>query len=465
MSLPISPQRKVPTPRQHSHNFSKESRMATNDVETEQVDTKNVIRRHFKRLSNQLAVSSDLLLSVSAGYYQCNIIDQVTKAEINSKGGLVGADILLTHIDMKVEQSPNDYLVPVMNVLRDEVALRDTVRKMEDYIAGRPSSDSSGTQQSTSEAAMGKEGKCSQYLYNILSDYVNVSITVDDPASSVVSFVPATSVADTVSAAERLRECFDMLMYSVIMIASRGRVNLAWLKLKISLHLQNTRENTPDVQDHLIKLEERPSPEAVVTFLVNKNFLGYLNFELLKAFKRPVLSDRTFDDNFNEYQSKHNSFIRNNFQFIVKAFQQSPKLSPASIIGLPEMTVELTTPWESKSLYQWKEIVSNIVEWGEYIIIKDIDINCVLITYQIMPFILPRIIQDLTDDVIIDRFRAVGATFTIPPDVMEMGVADREWIASMVQGSVLLKKPHPLKEPSNDAHPMTVSPAESLQEV
>ena len=129
------------------------------------------------------------------------------------------------------------------------------------------------------------------------------------------------------------------------------------------------------------------------------------------------------------------------------------------------MTVELTTPWESKSLYQWKEIVSNIVEWGEYIIIKDIDINCVLITYQIMPFILPRIIQDLTDDVIIDRFRAVGATFTIPPDVMEMGMADREWITSMVRGSGMLKKPHPLEEPSNDTHPMTESPAESLEEV
>ena len=263
------------------------------------------------------------------------------------------------------------------------------------------------------------------------------------------------------SAAERLRECFDLLLFSVIMIASRGRINLACLKIKISLHLQYARENTPDVQDHLIKLEERPSPEAVVTFLINNNFLGYLNFELLKAIK-PVLcqADRTaFDVKLNEYQSKHNSFIRNNFQFIVKAFQQSPEISPASVIGLPKMTVELTTPWESKSLYQWKEIVSNIVEWGEYIIIKDIDINCVLITYQIMPFILPRIIQDLTDDVIIDRFRAVGATFTIPPDVMEMGVADREWITT------LLKKPHPLEEPSNDAHQITESSAESLEKV
>ena len=122
--------------------------MTTNDVETErQVDTKNVIRLHFKRLSNQLAVSSDLLLSVSVGFYQYNIIDRVTKAEINNKGGLVGADILLTHVHMKVEQSPNDYLVPVMNVLRDEVALRDTVRKMEDYLPCRvidPTTEATG---------------------------------------------------------------------------------------------------------------------------------------------------------------------------------------------------------------------------------------------------------------------------------------------------------------------------------
>ncbi len=130
--------------------------MATNDVETEQVDTKNVIRRHFRRLSNQLAASKNLLLSVSIGYFQCSIINQVTHAEVDGKGGLDGANILLTHVHMKVEQSPNDYLVPVMNVLRDEVALTDTVRKMEDYLAGRPSSDSSGTQQSTGESAMGK---------------------------------------------------------------------------------------------------------------------------------------------------------------------------------------------------------------------------------------------------------------------------------------------------------------------
>ena len=135
----------------------------------EEPDSRNVIRCHFSELSNQLAVSSDLLLSVSVGFFQYKIIDRVTKAEINNKGGLVGADILLTHIDMKVEQSPNDYLVPVMNVLRDEVALRDTVRKMEDYIAGRPSSDSSGTQQSTNEAAMGKGGNVVLILYNLLT--------------------------------------------------------------------------------------------------------------------------------------------------------------------------------------------------------------------------------------------------------------------------------------------------------
>ena len=136
----------------------------------------NVIRRHFTQLANQLAVSSDLLLSVSVGFYQYNIIDRVTKAEVNNKGGLVGADILLTQIEMKVEQSPNDYLVPVMNVLRDEVALRDTVRKMEDYLASRPSSDSSGAQQSTIEAAMGKEGIFILYYMALLQTMLMIPL-------------------------------------------------------------------------------------------------------------------------------------------------------------------------------------------------------------------------------------------------------------------------------------------------
>ncbi len=106
---------------------------------TQRCLAKNVIRQHRSKLTLKLTESSDLLLSVSAGLYHCNIIDLATKTEVNKKGGLVGASILLTRVQMKVEESPDDYLANLMDVLRDEVVLRDTVCKMEDYLAGKPS--------------------------------------------------------------------------------------------------------------------------------------------------------------------------------------------------------------------------------------------------------------------------------------------------------------------------------------
>ena len=96
------------------------------------------------------------------------------------------------------------------------------------------------------------------------------------------------------------------------MIASRGKINLDWLKVKISLHLQCTRENTPDVQDHLTELQKCSNPGQVVTFLINKNFLGYLNFYLLKPFKE-VISNEGFGKKCQDYQSKHNLFVKNKF--------------------------------------------------------------------------------------------------------------------------------------------------------
>ena len=137
---------------------------------------------------------------------------------------------------------------------------------------------------------------CTALLFHL--DPIVSSLT---PVTSTISFVPATSVADTVSAAERLRECFQSFI--IMMIISSARINLACLKTAILLNLQYTRDNTLETQEHLTQLQQCPNSEADVMFLIQKNYLGYLNFELLKSIK-PVLSDKTFDVKLNEYQSK-----------------------------------------------------------------------------------------------------------------------------------------------------------------
>ena len=74
----------------------------------------------------------DVLLSVSNKFYEKGFIDLPTKTAINRPGGLEGASKLLDQVMMKVEQS-DSYLPRVMDILREETALKDIANKL-DYI-------------------------------------------------------------------------------------------------------------------------------------------------------------------------------------------------------------------------------------------------------------------------------------------------------------------------------------------
>ena len=251
----------------------------------------------------------------------------------------------------------------------------------------------------------------------------------------------SSDTASVVSSAEKLKESFDALLFMLVSVISQANINLLWLKLKINLFLQYARETTPEVQPILDDMEDRcHSTEGVVLFLVNRNLLGYLNFELLNVFKQFLTENYEICDKIAEYKSKHKIFICQNLKNIVRVFREKPRLAPASIIGLPEITVNLQSPWLGKSYYQWKEIMENIVDWPDHLLIKSIDINCVIITYHVLPFILSQVVSDLTNETIVRRFNAVGATFTISSEVLELARTDSEWISSVIEQATSLEK-------------------------
>ena len=251
----------------------------------------------------------------------------------------------------------------------------------------------------------------------------------------------SSDTASVVSSAEKLRQSFDALLFMLVSVISQANINLLWLKLKINLFLQYARETTPEVQPILDDMEDRcHSAEGVVLFLVNRNLLGYLNFELLNVFKQFLTENYEISDKIAEYKSMHKVFICQNLKNIVQVFREKPRLAPASIVGLPEITVNLQSPWLGKSYYQWKEIIENIVDWPDHLLIKSIDINCVIITYHVLPFILSRVVNDLTNETIIKRFSAVGATFTISSEALELARTDSEWISSVIEQATALEK-------------------------
>ena len=255
--------------------------------------------------------------------------------------------------------------------------------------------------------------------------------------------IEATSddLSSVVSAAERLKESFELLLFLMVSVISRANIDLVWLKLRINLFLQYAREVTPEVRSILDELEVHGhSPEGVVFFLVNRNLLGYLNFELLNVFIKFIEGNNTVNSKFADYRLKHKAFINQNLKNIIHVFRENPRLAPASVVGLPIIKVHLTEPWQGKSYYQWKEIMENIVDWPDHLLIKSIDINCVIITYHVLPFILSRVVNDLTNESIIRRFSAVGATLTISSEVLELAKTDNEWISSVIEQATSLEK-------------------------
>ena len=104
-------------------------------LETNSTDTRpalissNVLRSNHADLCKLLNGSEPTLLSLTTELYAKGIIDINIKIDISNKGGFAGADILLTHVQMKVEQSP-EHLDIIQKAMENEQFLHEIVKKM-----------------------------------------------------------------------------------------------------------------------------------------------------------------------------------------------------------------------------------------------------------------------------------------------------------------------------------------------
>ena len=89
----------------------------------------NVLRSNHAELCKLLNVSETTLLSLTVELYAKAVIDVNLKMEVLKKGGYAGADILLTHVQMKIEQSP-EYLDIVQKVMENEQFLHEIIKNM-----------------------------------------------------------------------------------------------------------------------------------------------------------------------------------------------------------------------------------------------------------------------------------------------------------------------------------------------
>ena len=93
------------------------------------VISSSVLRSNHAELCRLLNVSKSTLLSLTVELYAKEIIACNVKIDVLKKGGFAGADMLLTHVQMKIEQSP-EHLDIIQKAVEKEQFLEEIVRKM-----------------------------------------------------------------------------------------------------------------------------------------------------------------------------------------------------------------------------------------------------------------------------------------------------------------------------------------------
>ena len=150
-----------------------------------------------------------------------------------------------------------------------------------------------------------------------------------------------------VAAAKHLKEKFLKLLTVAYFVVSAADVGL--FKVCVTRFLNSARLTTPQVQQHLVELSAIPTSLGILIYLVSNNFIGYLNYKLLREFQTMLakseelkkhvetVGSKELKTDIEIYERKHDEFIHSvSFNCIIDIFKEYPDLAPASHIGLPE---------------------------------------------------------------------------------------------------------------------------------
>ena len=227
------------------------------------------------------------------------------------------------------------------------------------------------------------------------------------------------SFSDTVEAAKTLRKAFNNLVESALPMISELDADV--LKLRINMYIRDEQQNTREIRRDLDEMLFMDTPKDILYFLINRNFLGYLNYELLEVFEGMVLSIEV-SSKIRKYKTNHDKFLQcTDFRTLTEVFKEKPELRPASAVGLPKFTLHLESKWEGRSTYSWKELLDRQFNWPPHVHVTSITRNCIIIVYSVLPFFALSVVRDLTDPLVLAILKRQGVTVKLSQELIEMG--------------------------------------------
>ena len=140
-------------------------------------------------------------------------------------------------------------------------------------------------------------------------------------------------------------------------------------------------------------------------FLIKYDFIGYLNYKLLKKLAELAKDDDEIKDRFSGYEEEYVKLLSAaSFQNLIPFFEKHSDLSPTAPLGLPFISFRLEKPWLFTSIFTWISTYGAF-SWLEYAYLKQLREGSVIITYAILPCVLDDVMKDLKNPVILEKLK------------------------------------------------------------
>ena len=171
------------------------------------------------------------------------------------------------------------------------------------------------------------------------------------------------------------------------------------------------------IDTHLSRIEDFVTPSAILNYLYRHEFIGYINYALLKTIQK-VIRSKLLDKHMEEYEKDYQLFLHCALEDIHAAFKECPDLQPNYHVGLPSFTIHLESDWDGRSMYEWKELFEKRFSWPETLNIVKISENCIIITCTVWPKYAEDVVRDLTDPKVIADLKKEGVSIDIGPQLL-----------------------------------------------
>ena len=175
-------------------------------------------------------------------------------------------------------------------------------------------------------------------------------------------------------------------------------------------------------QQLIKRINEIENLRDLFDFLRSNNYIGYLNYKILKRLSEFIPQDDGLKKRVDDYETEYARFLNKIYcHDLVHSFEEYDDLSPTAPVGLPCVTFHLDPSWLHKRFYTWIKKF-NKFSWSEYTFLKQLRKSSVIITYAILPCVLDEAIQDLKNPSILAKLETDGITVAELPAQEERGM-------------------------------------------